>query len=69
LTVTSVNLIGAVNNNFTESNNCGTVAPNSMCSINVMFAPTVTGMQAASIQIISNASSSPDTVGINGTGQ
>jgi hypothetical protein len=67
LTVSSV--VGAVNNNFTETNNCTTVAVNGTCSINATFAPTATGMQSASIHIVSNAASSPDMVGLAGTAQ
>ena len=69
LTVSSISVVGAANNNFTESNNCTTVAVNATCSINVTFAPTVAGSQSASIQIVSNAASSPDMVQLSGTAQ
>jgi hypothetical protein len=67
LTVSSVAVVGAVNNNFTQSNNCATVAPNSSCSINVTFAPTAAGTQSATIQVLSNASTSPTPISLFGT--
>ncbi len=67
LTVSQINVLGAVNGNFTETNNCTTVAPSGTCSINVTFAPTAAGPQSATIQILSNAASSPDTISLSGT--
>ena len=64
-----VGIVGAVINNFTETNNCSTIAVNGTCSINVTFAPTAAGTQSASVQITSNASTSPDMVGLSGTAQ
>ncbi|HEV2645607.1 MAG TPA: choice-of-anchor D domain-containing protein [Acidobacteriaceae bacterium] len=69
LTVSSVSIVGAVNNNFTQTNNCATLDVNNTCAINVTFAPTTGGTQSASIQIVSNASSSPDRVAISGIAQ
>jgi trimeric autotransporter adhesin len=69
LTVNAVSLVGAVNNNFTETNNCTSVAPNTTCTIAVTFAPTGAGPQSAMIHVVSNAASSPDTVGVSGTAQ
>ncbi|MGD0798684.1 MAG: choice-of-anchor D domain-containing protein [Acidobacteriaceae bacterium] len=67
LAVSSVSVLGAVNNNFTETNTCTAVAVSGTCSINVTFAPTATGMRSAAIQIVSNAPSSPDTFSVSGT--
>ena len=67
LTVTSVFVAGAVSNNFSETNNCTSVAVNSSCEIDVTFSPMSTGVQAATIQIDSNALSSPDVVQLSGT--
>jgi hypothetical protein len=66
LVVSAVNVAGAVNGNFTQTNNCSTVAVNASCTINVTFAPTATGSQSASIQILSNAMSSPDVINLSG---
>lgn len=67
LAVSQINMVGAVNGNFTETNNCTTVPANGTCSINVTFAPTAAGAQSATIQILSNAVSSPDSIAVSGT--
>ncbi|ADW68305.1 choice-of-anchor D domain-containing protein [Granulicella tundricola] len=67
LNINSINVIGATNNNFTQTNNCTQVAAGSACTIGVTFAPTASGSQAASIRIISNASTSPDTITLSGS--
>jgi len=68
LTISSISIPGAVNGNFTQTNNClSTVAVSGTCTINVTFAPTTTGSQTAAVQILSNAASSPDSVSLSGT--
>jgi hypothetical protein len=67
LTVYSAGVSGAVNGNFSTTNDCSSVAVNGSCSINVTFAPSVAGTQGAMVQILSNASSSPDTISISGS--
>jgi trimeric autotransporter adhesin len=68
LTISSISISGAVNGNFTQTNNClSTVAVSGTCTINVTFAPTTTGPQTAAVQILSNAASSPDSVSLSGT--
>jgi trimeric autotransporter adhesin len=68
LTINNISILGAVNGNFTQTNNCpSTVAVNGTCTINVTFAPTTTGAQTAAVQILSNAASSPDSVALSGT--
>ena len=67
LTVNAVGVAGAVNGNYTSTTNCSSVAVNGSCTINVTFAPSVAGTQGATIQILSNAPSSPDTISISGS--
>ena len=68
LTISSISIPGAVNGNFTQTNNClSTIAVTGTCTINVTFAPTTTGSQTAAVQILSNAASSPDSVSLSGT--
>jgi hypothetical protein len=67
LTVSNISIAGAVNNNFTQTNNCSSVPVNSVCAINITFAPTATGPQSATLQINSNAVGSPTTISITGT--
>ena len=67
LTVSGISVVGAVSGNFMQTNNCTTVAVGLTCTIEVTFAPTVTGAQSATVQILSNAASSPNTVPVSGT--
>ena len=68
ITVSGVSVTGASNGNFTETNNCSTVAVNGNCSINITFTP-IAGMQSAYIGISSNASNSVPGINVTGTGQ
>ena len=67
LTVSGITIAGAVGNNFTESNNCSSVAVNASCTIYVTFAPTSSGSQSATLQVAS-ITSGPNTVALSGIG-
>jgi trimeric autotransporter adhesin len=67
VSVSSISISGAVNNNFSETNNCSTIAVNSTCAIPVLFTPTATGSQSATLQIASNAVNSPASVSLTGS--
>ena len=59
----------AVSAGFSETNNCGTsVAAGSSCTINVSFAPTMTGTTSGTVSVTDNATGSPQTVALSGTG-
>ncbi len=47
---------------------CGTVTPGASCQIQVTFSPTARGLRAATLSIADNASNSPQTVALSGTG-
>jgi Cep192 domain 4/Abnormal spindle-like microcephaly-assoc'd, ASPM-SPD-2-Hydin/HYDIN/CFA65/VesB-like, Ig-like domain len=69
LTITSIAVTGTNASDFAQSNNCGSsVAPGSNCTISVTFTPTATGSRAAAVTIADNASGSPQTVALTGTG-
>jgi serine protease len=68
LTISSVSFIGADASQFSQTNNCGSVATGSTCSISVVFKPTGVGAKSASISIAHNASNSPSVVGVSGVG-
>ena len=68
LSVSSVTLSGANSAGFAATTNCGNVAAGSSCTVNVTFAPSAPGAASATLNIASNAASSPDTVGLSGTG-
>jgi hypothetical protein len=65
LTVSSI----AASGDFSQANNCGgSVAAGASCAISVTFTPTTTGVRAGAITITDNASTSPQTVSLTGTG-
>ena len=65
LSITSMTTSG----DFAQTNNCGnSVAARAGCSINITFAPTAAGMRSGMLSIADNASGSPHTVALAGTG-
>jgi 6-phosphogluconolactonase (cycloisomerase 2 family) len=69
LNITSVAITGANAGDYSETNTCGTIlAASANCAISVTFKPTATGTRTASISIADNASGSPQTVALSGTG-
>ena len=68
LTVSGVTPSGANLADFAQTNNCGAVAAGTSCTVNVTFTPSASGAASATLNIASNAASSPDTVGLTGTG-
>jgi hypothetical protein len=66
-----INLMGiAASANYSvDSSACGaTLAPAANCVINVTFTPTAVGPQPGTITVTDNATSSPQTVTLTGTG-
>jgi hypothetical protein len=54
---------------FSQTNTCGTsIAAGASCAVSVSFRPTASGTRAGSLTITSNATNSPSTVGLSGTG-
>jgi hypothetical protein len=52
-----------------SSNTCGsTLAISATCTISVVFKPTVLGALTDTLNVVTNASTSPDTVTLNGNG-
>ena len=71
LAITAVALTGTNPADFTESDNCVSASPlaaNASCAITVKFAPAATASYSASVSIADNASNSPQTVPLAGTG-
>jgi Big-like domain-containing protein/centrosomal CEP192-like protein len=70
----SWSITGTNANRFTvSSTTCGrspaTLNPGASCVINVTFKPTTTGTQTANLKLTDNATNSPQTVGLSGSGQ
>ncbi len=54
---------------FSQTNNCGTsLAVGASCTVNVSFRPTASGTRTGTLTVTSNASNSPTTVALSGTG-
>jgi len=69
LSITGIALTGANPSDFAQSNNCGaSVAAGGSCTISVTFTPAARGSFTAAVSIADNASGSPQTVALSGTG-
>lgn len=70
LTFTSVTITGTNANEFTITNNActGTIAGKASCTIQVAFDPITTGAKTASLVVADNATGSPQTIPLSGTG-
>jgi hypothetical protein len=69
LSISSIGLTGANPGDFTQSNTCGSsVAPGNTCMISVSFTPPATGTFSATLALTDNASGSPQSVSLSGTG-
>ena len=65
LSITSITASGS----FSQMNNCfGTLSPNTLCTVNLTSSPTSTGTATGSITVVDNASNSPQTATLSGTG-
>ena len=58
----------SVSGDFSQTNNCGTIAVNGSCTVNVTFTPTAGGTRTGTVTVTSSANNSPTTVGLTGSG-
>ena len=69
LSVTSIAVSGTNASDFAETNNCGSsVAAGANCTISVTFKPAAAGTRTAAVTLTDNATGSPQSVGLSGTG-
>jgi hypothetical protein len=69
LAITSIGITGANSGDFNQTNTCGTtLAGGASCSISVTFTPQVVGSLSATLSVSDDASGSPQTVSLSGTG-
>jgi hypothetical protein len=69
LSISSIAVTGTNASDFAQTNTCGsTVAAGANCTISVTFKPSASGTRTASLSITDNASGSPQTVSLSGTG-
>ena len=65
LTISSITISGP----FAQTNTCGTsLKAGAKCSISVTFSPTVKGLASGTVTITDNASNSPQTISLTGSG-
>ncbi len=70
LNITSISIGGTNGGDFAQSNTCGaSVASGGGCTISVTFTPSATGTRVGTLTITDNASGSPQTVSLTGSGQ
>ena len=69
LTISSITIAGANSGDFTQTNTCGaSLGVGANCTVSVTFTPTASGARAAAVSIADNASGSPQSVALSGTG-
>jgi len=72
LTITGIALGGTNAADYAESSNCplspSTLASGGNCTITVTFSPSVAGSRSAYVNVSDNASGSPQSVSLSGTG-
>jgi hypothetical protein len=65
LSVSNIQVTG----DFAQTNNCpATLAPNATCAASITFTPTVTGTRSGTMTFTDNASNSPQSVSLSGSG-
>jgi len=69
LTISGITIAGANPTDFAQTNTCGeSLSASASCSISVTFTPASAASFTASLQVTDNASGSPQTVTLSGTG-
>jgi hypothetical protein len=71
LTISAVTIGGTNPGDFAKSADActgATVTPTNTCTVSVTFTPTATGSRSGTLTLADNASGSPQTVGLSGTG-
>ncbi|WP_127360384.1 choice-of-anchor D domain-containing protein, partial [Actinacidiphila soli] len=58
----------AATGDFSQTNNCSTLAVGASCSVSVGFKPTAGGSRTGNLTVTSNANNSPTTVSLAGSG-
>jgi hypothetical protein len=59
----------ATSGDYAQTNNCGaSLGAGASCNINVSFTPTATGARSGTLSVTDNASGSPQTVALSGSG-
>lgn len=69
LSISSIAITGTNSGDFGQINTCGSsVLASGSCNINITFSPTTIGARSANVSVTDNATGSPQTVPLSGTG-
>ncbi len=69
LLISSLAIGGTNSGDFSQTNDCGaSLSPGATCTISVTFSPLTIGVRTASLSLTDNASGSPQTVSLQGSG-
>jgi hypothetical protein len=69
LNVSGIAITGSNSADFAKTSTCGSsLAAGASCVVQIIFTPSVAGSETASLSISDNASGSPQTAAVNGTG-
>jgi hypothetical protein len=69
LSISGIAVTGTNAADFNETNGCGTtVAVGASCTISVTFTPTSAGPRSASVSVVNNATGTPHSAVLSGTG-
>jgi hypothetical protein len=69
LNITSIAITGANSGDFAQTNTCGSsLAAGANCTISVTFDPAATGMRNGAVAITDDATGSPQSISLSGTG-
>jgi hypothetical protein len=68
VTAPTISIIGADLSSFTQTNTCGSLPGAASCTISVTFKPAAAGTLTATLQAADNATGSPQSVTLTGTG-
>jgi len=69
LSISGISITGADSGDFAQTNTCGSsLAAGANCSVSVTFTPAAAGSRSASVSMADNATASPQTVTLSGSG-
>src|SRR5205823_1547858 len=69
LSISGYTITGTNSGDFTQTHTCGaSLAAGTSCTISVTFKPTATGSRSAGVAVTDNASGSPQTAALSGSG-
>jgi hypothetical protein len=69
LSITSIAITGTNAGDFSQTNTCGaSVAAGASCTISITFTPQAAGARSASVSVADNATGSPHTAALSGSG-